>query len=273
MKLYAVSTALLETLSLEQAIAAVAETGFKHVELGGDAISEWIADPPHVRRIVEAAGLTISSLHSPEAGWDNGNADPAARAASLQIAADSLFRAAEMGCSIVIIHPNKPPTEGQSPFTTEAFADHWSRSRESLSYLAEQARAAGVRMAVENMPARGQPRPGAAMKQIIDLICDLGAHVGTCLDAGHSNANGVSAASEAAEAGERLFAVHIQDNDGAGGDQHIMPGLGTTDWPALLAVLDEINFAGPRTFEVLRGDAPKALLRTMDELRRCWING
>ncbi len=269
-KLYAVSTALLEACSLEQAVAAVAATGFKHIELGGDAISEWIADPARVRRVVEAAGLAISSLHSPETGWDNGNADPTARAASLQAAADSLSCAAEMGCRVVIIHPNKPPTEDQAPFTAETFADYWARSRESLAYLAEQSRIAGVRIAVENMPARGLPRPGATMGQIIELIHNLGEHVGICLDAGHSNTNGISAAREATEAGEHLFAVHIQDNDGAGDDQHIMPGLGTTDWPALLAALDNMNYAGPRTFEVLRGDAPEALLRAMDELRLRW---
>jgi hypothetical protein len=55
------------------------------------------------------------------------------------------------------------------------------------------------------------------------------------------------------------------DNDGAGDDQHIMPGLGTTDWPALLAALDNMNYAGPRTFECCTGIAPEALLRAMDE--------
>jgi sugar phosphate isomerase/epimerase len=123
-----------------------------------------------VRRVVEAAGLAISSLHSPEAGWDNSNADPAARAASPRQPPTACPAQQRWVVGSSSSTPNKPPTEGQAPFTAKTFADHWARSRESLAYLAEQSRIAGVRIAVENMPARGLPRPGATMGQIIELI-------------------------------------------------------------------------------------------------------
>ena len=265
---YALSTVLLNGLSLEAAIEKIVGAGFERVELKGDAghLDNWIAHPAEARRALEAAGITVTTVHSPAAGCNNGSLDEAARLASVEAAAASFFQAAEVGAEAVICHPNVP----QPPFTEETFEPIWTRSRKSFVALAERAEAASIKMAVENLPARGQPRPGSRISHILAMIEGLGDHVGICLDAGHSNANGMSAAEEVLEAGEKLFALHIQDNDGQGQDQHLLPGRGTTDWEAFLDALERIGFEGPRTFEVARGDEMDVLLAGLSVLRQEW---
>jgi sugar phosphate isomerase/epimerase len=167
----------------------------------------------------------------------------------------------------VICHPNNYASD---PFSADGFGASWQRTRESLAWLAEMAQRAGVRMAVENLPSRGLPRPGARVCDVLRMIEGLGAHVGVCLDAGHSNANGLSAAAEATEAGERLFALHIQDTDGLGDDQHWLPGRGTTDWPALLRALDKMRFVGARTFEVGASAGLEETIAALAALRGDW---
>ena len=131
----------------------------------------------------------------------------------------------------------------------------------------------GLRVALENLPSRHTPRPGSAMVDILQLIDGLGGHVGVCLDAGHSNANGYSAAEDARLAGDRLWALHIQDNDGGGDDQHLVPGEGTTDWTAFLEALEDIGFRGPRTFEVAAADDVPSTLATLSAIARQWNEG
>ena len=268
MKTYAISTALFRDSSLDEVLARIAEAGFREVELSGedDDLDKWMSNVQEVRRALDSAGIVARALHSPPRGWDNGAPDEAARRMSVEAAAASFLFAAEVGAEIVVCHPNKPT----HPFAREDFAENWALSLESLAILAGRAHEAGVKMAVENMPARGQPRPGGTVADIVEMINGLGDHVGICQDAGHSNANRISAANEALQAGNKLFTLHIQDNDGNGQDQHLLPGRGTTDWDAFLDALDKTAFRGMRTFEVLRGDEVEILLAEVARLRRLW---
>ena len=267
MRTYAVSTVLLDGLSTEEVVARIAEGGFRELELSGRSGEAMLAAPAEARRVFESYGVVPMTVHTPPAGWNNGTADLAARNASLEIAAATFSQAAEIGAGIVICHSNAP-----SPAFVKAEYDaNWHRSRDSLAILADRARSAGVKIAVENLPARGQPRPSAKMGEVLELIDGLGEHVGICLDAGHSNTNGVSAASDALEANEKLFALHIQDNDGGGEDQHLLPGKGPTDWAAFLDALEAVDFCTPRTFEVIAHDEDaQVVLAALVELRKQW---
>lgn len=268
MSTYALSTFLFADSERSEAIEKIAAAGFAEVELSAepDHWGAWIQEPAQLRRELEDEGLVARTVHSASAGWSNGAPDAAMRRASILAAAESLHHAAEVGAEIVICHPNGPHSE----YTVEAYEANWARSRDSLALLADQARAAGVRMAVENLPSYGNPRPGTSVAKVLEFIEGLGDHVGICQDAGHSNANGLSAAEEALAAGDKLFALHIQDNDGGGQDQHLAPGRGSADWDAFLDALAQLRFSGPRTFEVSRGGTPEALLHALAGLRDDW---
>jgi sugar phosphate isomerase/epimerase len=199
-------------------------------------------------------------------GRDNGNPDAELRRASIEAATESFWQAAEVGAEIVICHANTPA----QVYTPDEFEENWALSRDSLAILAERAREAGVKIALENLPRRGMPRPGSSVAEVLKMIEGLGDNVGVCIDAGHSNANAMSAAQDVLEAGERLFSLHIQDNDGLGSDQHLVPGRGSTDWEAFLQALDVIDFAGSRTFEVVALEDAEEKLRALVGIRLKW---
>lgn len=267
---YAVSAALVGDLPLEQAMAMIAQAGFREIELSGN--DAWLSDPPRLQAVLDANGLVARSLHTPPAGWDNAAPDESDRLASLAIGHKAIEQAAQLGVEMVICHANRP-SEASLPgasFSAETFVASYARSRASLEELAEHAARLGVKLALENLPARGTLRPTARMSDVIALIAGLGDHVGICLDAGHSHANGYSPADDAREAQAELLALHIQDNDGGGEDLHWLPGRGTIDWGAFLDALDEIDFAGMRTFEVGAGLDAADTLEALATLRRDW---
>jgi sugar phosphate isomerase/epimerase len=206
-------------------------------------------------------------VHVPSTGWKCCHPDDSVRRGALEAAAAVFAPAAEIGARVVVVHPTSP----DAPLTAEEFDANRRRARESLAELAGRAGRLGLLMAAENLPARGKPRPGAIVSEVLELVEGLGGHVGVCLDAGHANANGARAADEVRVAGGKLFAVHIQDNNGEGEDQHLFPGRGTTDWEAFVAALDEIGFENPRVFEVpSRKGGVAETLAGLAELARRW---
>ncbi len=264
---YSCSVSLFKETPIEEAIARLAAMGFREIEIFDDGRPDgWLSNPARTRRLLEAAGLRVRTVHSPESGWDNANPDETLRMASVRACLACFGPAAEVGAEYVICHPNA----SLNGFRASDYGLCWDRSRRSLERFAEEAFRLGLKVAVENLPSYGLPRPGARVYEVLRLTEDLGEHVGICLDAGHSNASGLSAAQEALEAGARLFALHIQDNDGLGKDLHWLPGQGTTDWEAFLRALDALHFAGPRTFEVGPGQNLEETLAALAALRRAW---
>jgi len=267
---YGISTSVLGKMDREESLRALVAAGFAIVELAGpESLDGWISDPVAIRHQLEAMGLRAASVHLPPAAWNVADPDDAARRAAVDVALASLPKAAAVGAEVAICHPNGP----NETFTEQGRDASLARARESLEEMAAAARAAGIRLALENIPHRHLPRPGSAMADILALIDGLGDHVGVCLDAGHSNANGFSAADDARLAGKRLFALHIQDNDGRGDDQHLIPGEGTTDWAAFLAALEDTGFRGVRTFEVAAAEDVPGTLAALRAIARQWNEG
>jgi sugar phosphate isomerase/epimerase len=245
---YGIASCLNGSLTRAELFAAVAEAGFKHVELSSDRghLEDWVSHPEATRRELEKNGLQALSVHTPEAGWKSNAPDEQVRRASVDAAASCFEPARIVGAGVIIIHP----TTSDFEYKAGNLEGHRSRARRSLGELAERAGRLGLRLAAENLPARGTCRPGVRIGEVLEMIRGLGDHVGLCLDAGHANSNGLEPAAEARVAGSRLFAVHIQDNDGKGEDMHLLPGAGTTDWERFIRALDEIGFSGGRIFEV-----------------------
>ena len=115
----------------------------------------------------------------------------------------------------------------------------------------------GIRIAIENMPL---PWPnGTDPAQILRTagLADADS-VGICLDSGHMHLAGHIVADSIRMFGAKLFETHFHDNVGHKafhtpsntGDMHVPVGLGTIDWLDVISAFDEINFAGPVTFEL-----------------------
>jgi len=260
---FGVSLTLAHHLSMTEALARVAAAGFRFVELpnGSSAVGTWWQRPVETRRALDAVGVTAWSTHAP--GANNGTPDDAARQASID-AASSFFRpAAEAGVPAVVVHPNTPDGEA---YTDAGFEASLARSTDSIAILAERAATAGVKLAVENCPMRHTPRPSGRIKDTLRMIDGLGDHVGICFDVGHSNANVDDPVEEIRTAGDRIFCIHIQDNDGLGEDQHLIPGEGTVDWPAVIDALREYAPDCTPNFEIGLKDTLTGADRDVDEL-------
>lgn len=146
------------------------------------------------------------------------------------------------------------------PFTVRAAGDDMAVSeRENLRYYAphvELAKRLGVGIALENdfeyrggMPAA---RTYCAAMGELTALCDAFAApdtVGICYDFGHANLTGGHHRQNLNRIGNRLKAIHVQDNHGLT-DEHLMPFYGSIDWVDAMAGLADIAFPGDLTFEI-----------------------
>lgn len=78
---------------------------------------------------------------------------------------------------------------------------------------------------------------------------DNPARVGFCWDTGHANlVSGMDQASSIRSLGKRLRCTHIQDNHGER-DEHILPYMGTIEWPPIVRALRESGYDGAFNYE------------------------
>jgi sugar phosphate isomerase/epimerase len=182
-------------------------------------------DVKRMRSLLDGRSLTTFT-HGPFLGLD---------AASLndhiaEYSTDCLLRGLEvtagLGGSVMIVHTN------YSPFYSRAGLRQWlgnwiARMRSIL----EAAGRLGVQVALENA---WEERP-EALERLVDVLPDGAAKV--CLDTGHINAFSRFPVKKWWEVlGGKVVALHLHDNDGLS-DDHLPPGEGIFDFPALVELM------------------------------------
>ncbi|MBT7303577.1 MAG: sugar phosphate isomerase/epimerase [Victivallales bacterium] len=268
----ALSTWLVKDYDVEQAIELLADTGFEWLEMSCAASplgQLWEQDAARAQRLVQGAGMQITSVHDPDAGRFLDVADDAQRRAGLEATMAYFRYCAEVDAKLVVVHPTSRGTFS-SP---QELAAVFRRSRESLAELADLAGELGIRMAAENLPAAGScERPDGSVAGLLQLIDGLGEHVGICLDIGHTWMSGYDPVKEIHAAGAKLFTLHIHDVRDRKHD-HYVPGEGELDFAALLLALKESDFSGTGVLEVgpHRG-MPTDSLAALRELHRVWAS-
>ncbi|MDP9469853.1 MAG: sugar phosphate isomerase/epimerase [Chloroflexota bacterium] len=112
----------------------------------------------------------------------------------------------------------------------------------ALEPLLEQT---GVVLAVENV------LPGPATELVRLLLPDVDPqHFGFCYDSSHDQIGGPRPFGLLADLRDRVHAVHLSDRVREFVD-HVPPGEGFIDWPALCQVLRTSSLSGPLLFEVM----------------------
>ena len=121
--------------------------------------------------------------------------------------------------------------------------------------LAPYAKAAGVKIALENMWQRNPETKEIIVsacsrtKEFADWIDTLNDDCFTaCLDLGHCGLYGFDAAETINGLGNRLGALHIHDNDYQS-DSHTAPYLGKMHWDTICEALAKIEYKGDLTLE------------------------
>ncbi|MGC9319000.1 MAG: sugar phosphate isomerase/epimerase family protein [Armatimonadota bacterium] len=251
-------TSILIELPPVEAVRSLAGIGWEafelsteHLEMVADAASpEAAAD--ELAAAVDDLGVTMPQAHLLISA-DVASLDEKRRESDLARVEQHIALCRRIGVEVGVIHPG-----GGQPATWE----EWQRQAElrvdGFRRLAECAAGHDFRLAVEDTmdsgggtsAAMGRRRYGAVIPELHELIDAVGADcMGICLDVGHANVQGLTMAEGVRQCGERLIALHIQDNDG-NSDQHLAPGRGSIDWEAGIGALRELGFEGIFNLEI-----------------------
>ena len=276
----AFSTNAFKKTSLRTAIDAIADLGYAGVEI--------MADQPHftpsdvtteevdaMQEQVEARGLAVSNVNAFTGFFaaterPTGDTyhptwiehDPAARAGRVAHTLSCLRLAAALGSKTVSLQPGGP-TVGLGVGRDEA----GRRFAEGVRAVLPTARELGVTLAVE-------PEPGLLLqttdeyRQWKDEHFAAEERVKMNFDIGHAFCVGEDPAAVARQMASQYAHVHVEDIAANRVHQHLAPGEGAIDFPALFAALDEAGYDGWVTVELypFQNDAAGAARRAMEFL-------
>lgn len=259
---YAISTFLLLSLPLKDALQAIAARGFEHVEI-------WCAglhlDPRGETSAATAAswlretGQRVHSVHAPfgHAAFPHPTEADAFHAYRMNLYRQTIDTCNAIECPIMVVHAVNR-TEFNS---TDADI---GRMREDIASLVDYGRQSGVRLAIENIIGSGTPG---------EFVCTLqnqtrafaGLGAGYCLDIGHAPLTDADLCAEADAAGADLVSFHIHNNNGID-DTHELPDNGVIDWPALYDYVRQKGYTGQFTMEIMGSRAPEESLERLDKI-------
>lgn len=210
-----------------------ADSGFTGVDLSLDRYDRSDDGLPGMlyafRARLAARGLTIPCAHLPFYMPSPDDKNALRRFADEQTAA--LHAAARLDIKYAVIHPILRHGSRMAALSDPCRA--WlDENIAYLSPLRELAGRLGVQLCVENMAgvplAPGEIVYGAYAEHIAALASAL--DCGICWDTGHAHITGLDRQAESLLlVSDRLFVLHIHDNDGKT-DSHLIPGAGTIDW-------------------------------------------
>ncbi len=248
-------------LPLDDALGVIREAGLTTAEVWAEGVhldpraGSYQSAP--VRRML-ADDLEVVSVHLPFHAVSEGAPADVRTDDWVQLCAESLRRAVELGARTAVAHPviHRDPDEPERLGVR--------RLGSALHRIAGNAATLGLRLAVENMHELRGPTL-RSVTEILRVLGDTGPAGGVCLDVGHAIFNGYLGPRLGAEvhaAGGRLLSTHVHDSDRVGADPHLIPGDGIADWRAFISALTDIEYSGPFILEVSGDTDPVERLTT-----------
>ncbi len=240
---------------IEKAIEIIADAGFDAIDLTmfdmkNDA-SVFCQDnykelAKSIKEKAQSRGLFFNQAHAPFPCSKN---DDEYNEMIFGRILRSIEVAGIVGAKCIVVHPMH-----HLPYIDNAEKIK-EMNMEFYKSLAPHAKAAGVKIALENMWQRN-----AETKQIIVSACSRTKEFAdwldtldddcftSCLDLGHCGLYGFDAAEMIKGLGHRLGALHVHDNDYQS-DAHTAPYLGKMHWDTICDALAKINYKGDITLE------------------------
>ena len=220
------STGSLHPFGLDRVFGWAAEAGFDGVEVMMD--DRWDTHQPrYLDGLARRHGVPILALHPPiyQGAWRLGPEETLVRSARL---------ARKIGCPLVVAHP-PPPGRPLRRWASGPLA---------------AARAEGVTVAVENMPANGAGFFGVRRGSchLPEHLLDVGE---ITADTSHFGASRVDILVARQTLAGRLRHVHLSDSNVVPGkDEHRLPGKGKLPLKLFLAALAADGYPGAVSLEL-----------------------
>lgn len=231
--------------ALPDLLDTIAALGFDAVEIPLENVGDL--DAERTRAAVRRAGLTPYVAGAMAPGRDLVAASPDAVARTQDYLRACIDLAQTIGAPSVCgpFYAQTGRVWRMSLDEREATYREW---REHLAPVVEYAGERGVRIGIEPLNRYETSLVNTVDQALTALSPLLGPALGLSLDAYHLHIEERSSAAAVRRAGEHLAHVQVCGNDrGApGGDQ--------TDWPGLLAALDDVRYAGPLVIESFTPD-------------------
>ncbi len=242
-------------LPLDDELRRIAEGGFDFVDLALEPPGAWPVDGERVGRLLTELGLAAVGHTAYYLPIASPFLELREQAFALVGAAFETFAAA--GVRLVNVHPDPV-----SRLFSER--DVLARNADAIARLTEDAEERGLTLMVENL--------GRSFSKVEDFepIFAVADNARFHLDVAHAHMwRGKDEPNRTAELlqafRDRLAHVHVSDNLG-GEDLHLPLGVGTIDWPDVVATLKRAGWDGTVTLEVFAPE--RAYLETS---RRLWL--
>lgn len=219
-----------KTVSVLETIDAIKDAGFKNVFIQWYDNESWEYPQQKQVEYIKSKGLNIIFAHL---GYQNINKiweDGQEGDLLVERYKRNIKECKDNGINLVILH-----------LTSKNIAPNYNElGLERIRKITDFAKEVGVKVAFENTKLRGY------LEYVLGNIKDE--HVGMCFDSGHFHAH-FNDEFEHDFVKERIFAVHLHDNDGSS-DQHLLPFDGTLNWNLVKDKLVDCNYSGPVTLEL-----------------------
>lgn len=183
-----------------------------------------------LREKAEKLGAAYTHSHAPF--------DASARG---ELVERTLRCASLLGARYMVVHPIWRKTD-HTVLDGEEFI---AVNADAIRPLLEAAEKNGVILLSENLLWGGSIR-AQNISRLVETVDSP--WFGWCYDTGHAHALGDSL-QELLGVKRVPLSLHIQDNHGSGGDEHLIPGNGTLDWGQFLRILKKIGYAGEFVLE------------------------
>jgi D-psicose/D-tagatose/L-ribulose 3-epimerase len=214
---------------IETTISRLARAGYDAIEIGGEPAA---TDVEQVRSLLEEHDLRLwGAVTLMVGGRDLLHEDKYVRVGSVQYVKDTIDMISALGGEVLTVVPS---TVGKIvPMGSPE--DEWDWAVESLKECQAHAEEKNVRLAIEPLN-RFETYFINRHDQALALAEDVGGNCGVCLDIFHMNIEEQSWADAIRAAGDKLYAVHVADNNR-------MPcGQGAIDWRAFIGTLEEVGY-------------------------------
>ena len=231
---------------VETTIKRLAKYGYDAIEISYDSVelSPGAPGTKAVAGMLKDNGIEcVGSISLMFAGRDLIHADAAVRASSVDYLKSCITMIKELrdgadgpGTMSIV------PSEVGKVKEMDTPEQEWAWAVEGLKEVNAHANAEGVRIAIEGLN-RFETNFINRHDQALLLASEVGDDVGVCLDVYHMNQEEADTPAAFRAAGDRLFDVHVADNN------RMACGQGDLDWALIIGTLKDMGYDGSITVE------------------------